>query len=124
MKPFARSWLAHVAALLAVMLLAFATAKSVVMQAEMAMPWANAPMCGDMPGHGSGGDPHEHHKALAFCAVCAAAAHAPTEARPAVPRTPIFVAWRVAPQGEHTATRDLRLDRPKARGPPEVLLAA
>lgn len=124
MKPLARSWIAHVTAMLAVALLAFASVKSSVMQAEMALPWANAPMCGEMPGHARSGDPHEHHKALEFCAACAAAAHAPIVAHPVLLRTPISVAWRVAPPGEHATPRDLRLERPNARGPPALPLAA
>jgi hypothetical protein len=89
------------------------------------MPWANAPMCGQMSGQAPDHDPHDAHKsALAFCAFCAAAAHAPIEARPVLLRTPIFVAWRVAPPGGRSHARDLRRARPNARGPPLVLIAA
>lgn len=125
MKPMAHSWLARFAALLAVALLAFATVKSVVMQAEMASPLANAPMCGeDMSGHHPGDNSSDAHKsALAFCAFCAAAAHAPVESRPALARTPHFVAWRLALARGTSASSDGRLEHPNARGPPAVLLA-
>jgi Protein of unknown function (DUF2946) len=125
MKPMALSRIANVAALLAVALLAFATVKSIVMQAEMASPLANAPMCGDMSGRYQRDKPDDAHKsALAFCAFCAAAAHTPLETKPDLLRTPYFVAWRLAVAHGKPALRDGRLYQANARGPPAVLIAA
>ena len=117
------------AALLALLLLAYASVQSIVMQAAMASPLSVAPMCGGMAMTTSadapparapndharkGGDAHP-----ASCPYCAAAAHAPlAPAPPAPPNAPsafTFAAFRsIASHGP----RGPPSCRPRAREPP------
>ena len=141
----ARSGAASVAAaLLALLLLSFASVQSVVMQSAMASARATAAICGDGadapssmtmtmthvggqshvvkagPGH-SARAPDGHNSR---CPYCAAAAHAPvmTQAVPLFPTVNcVFASYRVkASQGP----RGPPALRPRARDPPSSFLTA
>jgi hypothetical protein len=120
-RPAHRS--ASAAALLAVALLCFAFAQSVVMQAAAAAPGMTTPICTRMglvqvsADHGVPAG-----KSQKACPFCAAAAHAPLRAEAApIPRSSA-VAWTAYVALRPLGPRGPPARAPNARGPPIPVL--
>lgn len=109
-----RRWLPAAAALLAVALFAFATARSAVMQAEAGAWWASAPIC-DVHGSADAG-----HGAQGPCAFCAVAAHSPIQGLAEPLSLPGCVRWRPDVPNARPALRQPKPPAARARGPPSL----
>lgn len=117
-----RSAFSHVAALLAVALLAIAGVRSTVMQAAEASPLAQT--CLDMTGMAHGGNsPAGDHKAHKACDFCVVASVAPLQSLAPVLPQPGAVAWRPAVAAGSLGARGPPRLQPRARDPPLLLTA-
>ena len=108
--------LTHAAALLAVALLALATVRSTVMQAEAATPWGMAPICSAEGAGSHDADPRK--AALASCSFCMAAAHIPLQTVVVPIAMPVCVRWTPARPAPPAPSRQPPAPLPRARGPP------
>jgi hypothetical protein len=112
---------AHVTALLAVALLTFATAKSVVMEVSAAMsPICSADSGGGPAGLGGGPEKPLH----AACAYCAAAVHAPLISAPPSIASPCAVVWTPTSPAVGEGRGGSQPIKATARAPPDVPIAA
>ena len=117
------------AALLAVALLSLAAVRSVVMQAEMAVPGASSvmamamPICGDGASHHAANKHGEQDKSGKTCEFCAAAAHAAVCASAPDIAPPVALAWTVYPALQPLGPRGPPEFTARSRGPPSPILA-
>ena len=114
-RPGVLRRLTHAAALLAVALLAFAGARSVVMQAEANTVFGSAPICAAGP---AGSNPDPRQAVQAACAFCAAAAEVPLQGLVQPLRTPSWTRWTPSPSAPPGAAPPPAPPMPRARGPP------
>jgi len=127
-KPNMAAW---VAALLAVLLLNYASVVSSTMQVEMALPVAMGPLCAPAPASPSAAKaasgrlvvahPQTSHEHPAVCAFCSAAMHAPTLGSVLSLRPSVAVLFAGYSTVSAHGPRGPPALQPRARGPPSDL---
>jgi hypothetical protein len=117
MRPKTPNLGAIAAALIAMLMLTYASVASSVMQVEMAASAGMGPLCLAAPGP-SNAKSATHHGKEAVCPYCSAAAHAPVLTSATPLRLAVSVVFSAYPLVSSHGPRGPPALQPRARGPP------